>query len=659
MSFPGSPQVWMVAGMRSTVTAQQTDKVMRKVRQVVAPNLEDEILLRLAKTRDKAENGAGSETAAFLAVARIDEHRTEPLDPQSALILGQNYVEFQSLYPYLSQFLSLTADDYQSFFGVLARLKRMEEGQAEAALGQFEGLLELLRLAGTGGAISDRRTTEILRRTCAAFVAAQDAAGFGAASLDTVRELLRGKPDIKDADNAVAEIILGGAKPVEMEWNGSGITLDASHGRAVGYGRVLTLQKIPELKLLLRMDETARRIAQGKDAAIPLAESLARDAQAMPEVEVPKTVKFQGRAKQSIQRASPMKLRQVAMEIQQAAQKKKVNPKDLEKLARDLLQEMAPQVRLALAGIVYAAYLDPADILVENDPLLVRKHQAFELSQTSGAKPRFPPSELEEANAGEGSFFSGSFAQFALVSARGHGEGRTPSSYLQRNQSASIRLTPWASWGDTDQRMLGLKLRMAREWCVYAGQDPALFAALSEDTLGLLSLTRRRELLDSITAHRWSLIGNSLTDSDLLALADRYLARYSKTPWLSPVDADLRRAEAESGGDRLDLLGSIPASLYGCGHPHLVSLAPYEEYEHHLFPVEMAERAAEMKLYLAAAMDRAAVPAAAMSSIANEVSKRAFASMKMSDERDWVSALKAFAAIDEKFIGRALEAVSK
>jgi hypothetical protein len=31
------------------------------------------------------------------------------------------------------------------------------------------------------------------------------------------------------------------------------------------------------------------------------------------------------------------------------------------------------------AGAIYAAYLNPEDVLVANDPLLLRKHQAFEV----------------------------------------------------------------------------------------------------------------------------------------------------------------------------------------------------------------------------------------------------------------------------------------
>jgi hypothetical protein len=120
------------------------------------------------------------------------------------------------------------------------------------------------------------------------------------------------------------------------------------------------------------------------------------------------------------------------------------------------------------------------------------------------------------------------------------------------------------------------------------------------------------------------------------------------------VDAALRQAGSLSDGSSLRLLGALPIKLYGCNHPDRVLFAPYEEYERHLFPGDMAERAAEMKLYLAVALDRNALPAALMPSIAEPIAKIAFGVMRMSDARDWPSAMKAFSAIDEKTIGQAL-----
>jgi hypothetical protein len=89
---------------------------------------------------------------------------------------------------------------------------------------------------------------------------------------------------------------------------------------------------------------------------------------------------------------------------------------------------------------------------------------------------------------------------------------------------------------------------------------------------------------------------------------------------------------------------------------HLLALAPYEEYETHLFPDELAERTAEMKLYLSDLMDRFGLPASALQTIAEPAVKIAFRSIHMSDGYDWAQAIAAFRGMNEKTIEAALEA---
>ena len=120
-------------------------------------------------------------------------------------------------------------------------------------------------------------------------------------------------------------------------------------------------------------------------------------------------------------------------------------------------------------------------------------------------------------------------------------------------------------------------------------------------------------------------------------------------------NAALRQSNSLGHVSSFRLLGALPVSLYGCNHPDRVLFAPYEEYERHLFPGDMAERAAEMKLSLALALDQNALPAGLMPSLAEPIAKIVFGNMRMSDTKDWSSAMKAFSAIDEKAIGKALQ----
>ena len=662
VDFPGSAEVWMVARGSSTAN-RQTAKLLQKVRKAVAPEVEDDILLRLARTINKAENESTSEIDNFLAVARIDGHRggsgveVAALDDESALLLAQNYTEYSSFYPYFTAFRDLNSADLKTLFDFFGRMRTADDVDGDLFLGQFYALTELTRLAMEFGGMEEARGNQVFRDLCKRFLAAPDIAGMTSATLDTVRDLTgaSGGGAEHDADDALRSAVLGGGPGVDLDWHGAPVQFDRRRDREREFGRVLDLQKVPSIAVLLRIDETLRRIAAG-NAPLPAGiASLEKDAALLPSVEIPKTFKFEGRAKTSLLRTLPVRLAPLLAELRQKASKKKVNPDEIRKVCHELLTELGPQTRIALIGVVYAVYFGPENILIADDPLLVRKHQAFELHASTYRRSRFVPSMLNAESTGEGSFFEGGFGQFAIEAARADTHVAAASEWLYANQIAAIRATPWLKFRDQDQRLLGLRVKIAREWPVYAADDAALLGDLAEDTLGILSLTRRRELLNGIAGRDWESVWASMTVSDLLFLSDRYAARYALSPWNSPVDAALRAAGSLSDGLSLRFLGALPVKLYGCNHPDRVLFAPYEEYERHLFPGDMAERAAEMKLYLAMALDRNALPAALMPSLAEPVAKIVFGAMRMSDSKDWYSAMKSFSSIDEKTIGKAIE----
>jgi tetratricopeptide (TPR) repeat protein len=656
VDFPGSAEVWMAA-QGGSKTAGESQKLLRKVQKAVAPGVEDEILLRIASTRYGVGVEKVSELDNFLAVAHINAHRPDPLDKESALLLAQNLTAYGSFFPYFSVFTSLTAADFRTVFSLAAKLTSMGSLDADLAMGQFFSAVELLHLGVEFGQLPEERATAMFRSVCTRFLAAQDAADFTAAALDSVRELTGANGD---ADQALERLVLGERAPVEVEWNGVAHSLDPARLRAIAYGKVLNLQKTPAISTLLRIDNAALSLAAQKGPAEPLIAELLKDTVALPALDLPKNDKFEGRSKEAIERCNTAKLAALVAELREKAQRGKVNPKDLERIARDILIEIGPQVRLALTGIVYGVYLSPEDTLAANDPLLLRKHQAFDLHSTGSSKPAFVQSALLVSSSGSGSYFAGGFASFtraagdaaALNVRKGNADAE-----LYAQQIAATRMTGWAGYRDEDQRFLGLRIRLAREWLVYATAQPALLRDVSEDTLGILSLSRRRELLNAIASEDWKAVWNSVTLSDLLLLGERYAARYKKSPWNSPVDAALREASAHNDGSRLNLLGAVPVALYGCAHPHLAPLGPYETFERRLFPAELAERVAEMKLYLSALLDKMGLPAAALPALAEPATRIAFRSMHMSDDHDWAQALSAFGAMDEKTVEASLAAV--
>jgi hypothetical protein len=146
-----------------------------------------------------------------------------------------------------------------------------------------------------------------------------------------------------------------------------------------------------------------------------------------------------------------------------------------------------------------------------------------------------------------------------------------------------------------------------------------------------------------------------VTLPDLFALGGRYLERYKSDPWSSPATAALRSVAHSNDGSRLSVLGAVTYHSFGCSHPHLLSDAPYEEYERHMMPVDIAERMAEFKLFLAIQADSMGLPPAALDKLAEPLAAKAFRNAKMTDYKDWRSLMAGYASITTKDLKQALE----
>jgi hypothetical protein len=176
---------------------------------------------------------------------------------------------------------------------------------------------------------------------------------------------------------------------------------------------------------------------------------------------------------------------------------------------------------------------------------------------------------------------------------------------------------------------------------------------LQEATQGLLSPTRRGELLDAIAVRDWDGAFRNITLGDLYSLSERYLERYSGDTWESPTMAALHRNSGTAGdvsasdSARLRSLGGSAIDLLGCSHPHLEVLGTYEEYERLHLPYKLAQRAAEFKLYLADFAGRAGIPPAALNALGQPIALQVIKRMKMTDLRDWRDAQLAFAGVDD------------
>lgn len=635
VDFPGSAEVWMVAKGRSS-SATQTAKMLNKVAKAVAPEVEDEILLRLVQTHYKGKLTRQTELANFLAVARINAHRAKPLDEQSTLILAQNYPDFYSSYAYFTDITAIGSADFSRFFAALEAIQSHPALEGNLQLGQIHSLIEWISLLARRRAIGGDDAVKLFRFVSDRFAGATGPAAYTAASLDSILAILPFCPAVPqgaNADERARHCLLG----PEME---------RRKQRGVEYQRVLELQKIPSLDALLSIYNRTKTLSNDAAAGAAVIQKAAGTFQL---VEVPKNSKLAAKDKEVITRYDPAPLLKVTGQLTAKAAKNKPSSRDVEKLSQELLAELQPQVTLALAGQIYAYFLRPADLLVSEDPLLIRKHHYFGFGGAGEHLEKLPESAFSQASSGGGSNFTGGFAQFGLAAGVAASAGWKTSGPAGEEaiaaQIAALRGATWERLEESDQRLVGLRCTLAREWIEESASRPEAFQALSEETMGLLSLTRRAALLSAVETRDWRRAWDAITLPDLFTLAGKFLARFPSDPWPSPTLTALRQTTRLNDGSRLNILGPVPYHSFGCDHPHLLQDAPYEEYERHLFPAELAERVAEFKLFLVYLADSLGVEPAALSSVAEPLAAKAFRNAKMMDNHDWRAISIAFSSI--------------
>ena len=652
--FPGSPEVWMLAKGKST--AKRAVKMARKLSRITAPEEEDEILTRLLATGYKASNEKLTESDNFVAVVRIDRHRTEPLDEASALLLAQHYATVGSAYPYFASLTELQEKDFEGFFALLEQWETLPRVQLNLMLGQLHSLIELLCLLQESDSLPGKTAAELFGALCGRFTKAATPEAYATAALDTIRDLLAsaGPKDAASADDALEQMLLGAGGPAIWENDGVRYEVDAVRTRRAAYRKVLAEQKVTSLQTLLECDRLWRELAEGKAAPERLQALEAFQAKLL-SVPVPKNVRTNGAEQKNLAEYDTARAGAILAHLKQRLARKKVNLEDVKKLRLEFLAAISAQLKLALSGVVYAYFLSPDDLLVSGDPLLIRKHEFLGLETGEGAI--FPASDLARSSEDAGSHFVGGFAEFYQVAGWAAVAGEKPgtSQDLEAAQIGALRATDWRRFSEDDLRLLGLRVRLAREWILHAGSNENLLAALEEETLGLLAPTRRAQLLDAIAARDWESALQAPTLSDLYTLSNRYLARYRTDSWQSPVTAALRGMPAAADGSRLRGLGGVATELSGCSHPHLEEMGPYEEYERLLLPAKISARTAEFKLYLADVAGRLGVPPVALGTLAEPLARRVFAKAKMADIRDWRSAIAVFASLDETQLKAALD----
>lgn len=626
VDFPGSAEVWMVAkGRRATASSVQN--LNRKLKRAVAPGDEDDILARLATSGYKSREGEQSELINFIATAHIDAERTEPLTPDAALLLAQGYADYHGMYPYFTELGELETADYQKLFSLSDHIATFNVAFQNVSLGQIHVFLATLGLLHERG-VAEKDLLAVYRQGVDRYADAKNPAAWVDASLKNVDDLTRlGGAKSASHDSAVAELLLGPS---------------ATEQRRKKFNQVLAIQKAPSLDALFTISANLNKVSTNPAAL----DEVQRQISAFVTIPLPQGWRLESEHKKCFDSYETAQALGLVAKIRDKQAKRKPNRVEIEELSDEVLGALEPWMQLALVSRVYARYLDPGDLLVSEDPMLIRKHEFIELDAHTGGRTVFTSSRLTVASVGEGSFFSGGLADFGVSA----GQARAEGNHLGNNTAfatavlSSIRATDWSSLGSTQLQSFGATVRLAREWIVRSATSQPARQTLEAETLGLLSLNRRHSLIDALEQRDWAAVWDAVSVSDLYFLGQSLLQNATANKdlqdvWSSPELSAMRQVALQQKD--LDALGSVAPALNGCAKPRLRRYAPYEDYERYIMPERMAQRTAELKLYLAWIADNQAWQPGMLEDLSAAAADKLLGSVRARDLYDWSAVIEA------------------
>ncbi|HZS53333.1 MAG TPA: hypothetical protein VFA65_02945 [Bryobacteraceae bacterium] len=637
VDFPGSREVWTVKR-----GANKSKEPLAKISgKNTATPIDDAILTRLATTTQISDGEERAELANLIAVVRIAEQRHEPLSPEAALLLSQNYSKFGALFPYLADLGDLAAADYETTFALFTKLNRLNFVTANVRLGELHSCLAMLCLIKQSGLQTEETVRQLYRRIITRYTAAQDASAWSIASLAVIQDLARLDSTTKTSnyDGAIRALLVGGASITDQfgskEFDG-GYRMRSEKA----YQRILELQRVPSLDALLIIRDSLRQLptnAAGLD-------TIQKQISTFITVTPPYQWKIPPDTQKWIDRCQINGIEGVLSKLRDTMATPNRDRADVEKLSDRLLGKLEPWISLAMAGQIYARFLDPSDLIVACDHMLLRKHQFTGASWNTIWRGTCPRADFVTASWGEGSYFVGGFADFSLAAGQARAEGNhlggSSGASVAAALLASARATDWRPLSDHVLQTFGANVRLAREWIVESATSEAMCELLNEQSGGVLSIVRRKALVLAITNRDWQSVWDTLSVSDLFFLGKLLATRGPEDLWTNPALLAMRRLALQPLS--LDVLGQIAPDLSGSAAPRLRPYQSYEEYERYYMPLILAQRVAELKLYLAWLADSSAWQSSTFAARTIQTTEAVVKRMQMRDGWDWGAALDTY-----------------
>lgn len=636
--FPGGAPVWqMIAqpqgGGHSPVQEEHAGGA--------ANDRDETILKRLALARLTLDRRRFTKLDCFLSTVRMEAAFGRPLRREEALSLA-GLCGSMWAYPILTALPSLGEQEFAAFLAWADGLAGMPTAHQNVSLGLVGHIATIEGLLLRGGSIPPPEAAAIFGSLCREMRSAEDLALMADAArkaLGRIATALGSTPSGLDA--ALEEPLLGPAETL------------AGQRRRKEFREVLKAQKTPALGLILAALDASAEGIRGPGMALEAAAALENVA---PKLEAgPSPVPRTAEALMAVLKlwANP-RLDILAAQFRQKAAQSQPNNAELQQVSLKSRRALAPWLELALRGIVGGVYFRPADVPVSEDPNLMRKYIYTWVSTPPVSIP-FP--EFRNSIATSGKCLVGSpggmaaAAGLVALAARTSADGY--SAAVEAKQIGSVRNAQLHRLRAADLQAVRLAWAAGREWISEASYDPGVVAGLEEAMAGLASparIGRASLLLERLRRiHRgdsgapaspggykalWDSVWNCFSPSDLFWLGRlRQGAGPDSVAWRK-----LQELPAEFWNGPVNELAPTRLEHSWTSTPRLAQLPPYESYAEEAYPGRLAERLSEILLWMALAAEEAGLPPESLALLAEPVSRRLLAGLRMTGPGDWRSA---------------------
>ena len=682
--FPGSAQIWSVSPA-STNNLQNIPKLAEPNSKTVTPTEEDKILINLILTENQVGTRVTKQVEAFLTMVHLERHWQKILDEPTAVLLIQNYPEYRELFPYLSSLPQQSKNQLTYFFRAIKNLEELENARLNDSLGLFHGFLQTFVLLYENQVLTDTKTTTIIETFFREFSQAKNDRQFTEASIKIFKFLGQllptSKSDLENSssnaqtaslfgpntfglDDQIMTAFSGQSGKVDFLSIKQTETLESDLIKRRGIEEVLKLQRIFSFTGLIRFYDAALSIKKNGKQSLEAVEVFTRGLFDLQKTEQQLQSQLTNAQRKTVRMISPpdktsrwiRRLRgsKNGSELTSFSTTTFTSPltkEELSTLVDEVLSSLSKDLKDTVVGWIYAYYFSPQDLVIAEDPLLIRKHQFF-VPSSRGKGVFWPAASRQTLRLQTGNFIRGPLSQLptlageiGLVKAEaGESIGTDPVvEGFAAAQLAGVRVIPWSNLNPLSIHLVGLKLRMAQEFVVTAALYEQRKNHLAKAVKGLIGPLRKAQLLDSLSKRNVEKALSLLSSSDLYFLANYLLEHKNISLTKGPVSKAIERIIklVPPKQDQL-FVGSESGHYSYC---IMIPPAPYENYENSLLTRHLSRRLGHIMLTLAEQADRLGLSTTALALLSEPAVKHVALNAKMNNSADWKGALDSMSTI--------------